>query len=67
MICISFFWLRLNNDIVFKAIVLEHDWYKKLPGSRVVSQLQVPGLWQDLKVWCLNHVSIINIKAYGDI
>ena len=59
------FWLEVNNDRVFEAIVLEYDRYEPALGAR--SCHKYLALWQDLKISInyINHVLLVILRHMG--
>ena len=59
------FWLKVNNDTVFEAIVLEYDRYESPLGTRSCHKYLV--LWQDLKISInyVNHVLFVILRHMG--
>ena len=59
------FWLEVNNDRVFEAIVLEYDRYEPALGARSYHKYLV--LWQDLKISInyINHVLLVILRRMG--
>ena len=59
------FWLKVNNDTVFEAIVLGYDRYQPLLGARSCHKYLV--LWQDLKISIsyVNHVLLAILRHMG--
>ena len=56
------FWMKVNNDVVFEAIVLEYDRYEPPLGARSYHKYLV--LWQDLKISInyVNHVLLVILR-----
>ena len=59
------FWLKVNDDTVFEAIVLGYDRYQPLLGARSCHKYLV--LWQDLKISIsyVNHVLLAILRHMG--
>ena len=59
------FWLKVNNDTVFEAIVLEYDRYE--PPLCAMSCHKYLVVWQDLKngIFYVNHVLLVILKHIG--
>ena len=59
------FWLKVNNDTVFEAIVLEYDRYESPLGARSCHKYLV--VWQDLKIGInyVNHVLLVILRHIG--
>ena len=59
------FWLKVNNDTVFKAIILEYDRYEPHLGTRSCHKYLV--LWQALKISInyVNHVLLVILRHMG--
>ena len=59
------FWLKVNNDTVFEAIVLEYERYESPLGARSCHNYLV--LWQDLKISInyVNHVLLVILRRMG--
>ena len=59
------FWLKVNNDTVFEAIVLEYDRYEPPLGARSCHKDLV--VWQDLKIGInyVNHVLLVILRHIG--
>ena len=59
------FWLKVNNNTYFKAIVLEYDWYEPPLGARSCHRYLV--LWQDLKsgIYYANHMLLVILRLMG--
>ena len=64
-IFISFFWLKLNNDTVLEASILEYDRYEPPLGAR--SCHRYLEFWQDLKIsiYYVNHVLLVILRLMG--
>ena len=64
-IFISFIWLKVNNDTVLEAIVLEYDRYESPLGARSCHKYLV--LWQDLKISIshVNHMLLAILRHKG--
>ena len=59
------FWLKVNNDTVFEASILEYDRYEPPLGTRSCHRyLEV---WQDLKIsiYYVNHVLLVILRLMG--
>ena len=61
----SHFWLKVNNDTVFEAIVLEYDRYEPPLGARSCHKYLV--LWQDLTISInyVKHVLFVILRHMG--
>ena len=59
------FWLKLNNDTVFEASILEYDRYEPRLGAR--SCHRYLEFWQDLKIciYYVNHVLLVILRHMG--
>ena len=62
-----FFWLKVNNDTVFKASILEYDRYEPRLGAR--SCHRYLEFWQDLKIsiYYIKPRAVSNFEAYGNL
>ena len=60
-----FTWLKVNNDTVFEAIVLEYDRYESPLGARSCHKYLV--VWQDLNIGInyVNHVLLVILRHIG--
>ena len=60
-----FFWLKVNNDTVFEACILEYDRYEPCLGAR--SCHRYLEFWQDLKIsiYFVNHVLLVILRLMG--
>ena len=56
------FWLKVNNDAVFEAIVLDYDRYEPPLGAKWCHKYLV--LWQDLiiSINYVNHVLLVILR-----
>ena len=56
------FYMKVNNDVVFEAIVLEYDRYEPPLGARSYHKYFV--LWQDVKIsiYYVNHVLVVILR-----
>ena len=59
------FWLKVNNDTVFEASILEYDRYEPRLGAR--SCHRYLEFWQDLKISIsyVNHVLLVILRLMG--
>ena len=59
------FWLKVNNDTVFEASILEYDRYEPPLGAR--SCHGYLGFWKDLKIsiYYVNHVLLVILRLMG--
>ena len=61
------FWLKVNNDTVFEASILEYDRYEPPLGAR--SCHRYLEFWQDLKIsiYYVNHVLLEMLRLMGTL
>ena len=59
------FWLKVNNNTVFEASILEYDRYEPRLGARVCHRYLE--FWQDLKIsiYYVNHVLLKILRLMG--
>ena len=59
------FWLKVNNDSVLEASILEYDRYEPRLGAR--SCHKYLEFWQDLKIGIhyVNHVLLVILRLIG--
>ena len=59
------FWLKVNNDTVLEACILEYDRYEPRLGAR--SCHRYLEFWQDLKIsiYYVNHVLLVILRLMG--
>ena len=59
------FWLKVNNDTVFEACILEYDRYEPRLGARSCQRYLEFG--QDLKIsiYYVNHVLLVILRLMG--